>query len=179
MSLLKIATYGHPILRQKAKPVTKIDAGIKKLAESMIDTMHKADGIGLAAPQVGKSISLFVADISPIEEDAKPMVFLNIEIVESAGSMSYNEGCLSIPGVTGEVIRPEKIKIRYTDLSGKRHEGKAEGILARVIQHETDHIRGVLFIDYLDDETLDPFQAVLDQLESKNKKLLKAKSAKK
>jgi peptide deformylase len=179
MSLLKIVTYGNPILRQKAKPVTKIDTALRKLAENMIATMHDADGIGLAAPQIGKSLSLFVVDISPIEESAVPMVFINIDILESSGSAPYTEGCLSIPGVTGEVIRPDRIRIRYMDWSGKWHEGMAEGILARVIQHETDHVNGKLFIDYLDDQALEPFRPVLAGLESKNKKLMKAKLAKK
>ncbi len=169
MSVLKIVTYGNPILRQKAKPVHKIDAALRKLAEKMIETMHRAEGIGLAAPQIGKSVSMFVVDVSPIEE-AAPMVLLNLDILSSSGSMSYTEGCLSIPGVTGEVMRPEKIKIRYMDLAGQRHEGVAEGILARVIQHETDHLNGKLFIDYLDEGTLEPFRPVLKKLELKNKK---------
>ena len=117
MPLLKIVTYGNPILRKKVSPIRKIDTSIKRLAENMLETMRHADGIGLAAPQIGKSISLFVADISPIEEGSKPMVFINIEILEGHGSVPYNEGCLSIPGIMGEVIRPDKIKIRYTDLS--------------------------------------------------------------
>lgn len=180
MALLKITTYGNPVLRMKVKPVAKIDAGLKKLAKDMLETMHKADGIGLAAPQIGKSISIFVTDISHIQEDAKPMVFLNIEILESFGSSPYNEGCLSIPGVSGEVIRPEKIKIRYTDLTGQRHEGMADGVLARVIQHETDHLNGKLFIDYLTEEALEPFKPILHALELKNKKTLtKKKAAKK
>lgn len=177
MAVLKITTYGNPILRKKVKPINKIDAGLKKLAHDMLETMHKADGIGLAGPQIGKSISIFVADISPIQEEMKPMVFLNIEILEFFGSSPYNEGCLSIPGVVGEVIRPEKIKIRYMDLSGRRQEGMAEGVLARVIQHETDHLNGKLFIDYMTKDMLDPFKSILKDLEQKNKKLLAKKKA--
>jgi peptide deformylase len=179
MAQLKITTYGNPVLRKKVSPVKKVDAALKKLADNMLETMRHADGIGLAAPQIGKSISLFVVDTSPIEEGSQPMIFLNIEILESYGSAPYNEGCLSIPGVMGEVMRPDKITIRYMDLSGKIHEGMAEGILARVIQHETDHLNGKLFIDYLSEETLEPFQPILKELESKNKKLLaKKKTAK-
>ena len=172
MAILKITTYGNPILRKKVKPIVKIDAGLKKLAHDMLETMHKADGIGLAAPQIGKSISIFVADISPIQEDAAPMVFLNIEILESFGMSPYTEGCLSIPGVSGEVMRPEKIRIRYMDLAGTLQEGMADGVLARVIQHETDHLNGKLFIDYLTEEILEPFQTILTDLELKNKKRL-------
>jgi peptide deformylase len=178
-SKLKIVTYGNPVLRQPTKPITKIDNGIKKLAEQMIQTMHAAEGIGLAAPQIGKSLALFVVDTSAVEEEASPMAFLNIEILESSGSIAYNEGCLSIPGVTAEVDRPDKIKIRYLDLHGKRHEGMAEGILARVIQHETDHLKGKLFIDYLDEKTLQSFQPLLEAMEAKNKKLTKGKLIKK
>jgi len=176
MSLLKIITYGNPTLRKKAKPIHKIDPALRKLAEDMIKTMHEAEGIGLAAPQIGKSISLFVVDISPIEEGHKPIAFLNAEILESEGSVPYKEGCLSIPGVSAEVTRPDKIKIRYMDLNGQFHEGLAEGILARVIQHETDHVNGKLFIDYLDDAALEEFKPILHKLEAKNKKLLAKKS---
>ena len=154
MSLLKIITYGNPTLRKKTKPIQKVDPALRKLAENMIETMHDAEGIGLAAPQVGKSISLFVADISPIEESGKPMVFLNIEILEAEGAVPYKEGCLSIPGISAEVTRPDRIKIRYMDLAGKTHHGTADGILARVIQHETDHVNGKLYIDYVPEEEL-------------------------
>ena len=176
MSLLKIITYGNPTLRKKAKPVQKIDPALRKLAEEMIETMHEAEGIGLAAPQVGKSVSLFVVDISPIEESAKPIIFLNNEILEADGSIPYKEGCLSIPGISAEVTRPDSIKIRYMDINGKTHEGKADGLLARVIQHETDHVNGKLFIDYLDDDALKEFNPILKKLEAKNKKLLAKKS---
>lgn len=175
---LKIVTYGNPILRQKAKPVTKFDERLRELADDMIEAMHKADGIGLAAPQIGKSIAMFVVDISPIVEGFQPMVFTNVEILENEGSGPYTEGCLSIPGVSGEVLRPQKIKIRYTDLNGKTVEGVADGVLARVIQHENDHLNGKLFIDYLDESTLEPFKPVLEKLETKNKKILAKKSSK-
>jgi peptide deformylase len=137
--------------------------------------MHKADGIGLAAPQIGKSIRLFVVDVSPIQEGAEPMVFLNVEILKTEGSVPYNEGCLSIPGVSAEVWRPDKIQLRFTDLDGREQEGVAEGILARVIQHETDHTDGKLFIDYLSPDVVRPFQPVLDQLVEKNEQAKKRK----
>lgn len=177
ISSLKIVTYGHPILRAKAERITKIDSAIRKLSDKMIVTMHKADGIGLAAPQIGKSIRLFVVDISPIQAGAEPMVFLNVEILSGEGEVPYNEGCLSIPGVTAEVLRPEKVHIRFTDLDGRENEGVAEGILARVIQHETDHLDGKLFIDYLSDETLRPFQPILDQLAKKNSRSRRGKKS--
>lgn len=168
MKKLKIITYGHPTLRQKAKPVLRFDKSLKALAEAMIETMHKADGIGLAAPQVGKSMSLFVVDISAIEKGHQPMIFVNPEITETSGSCAYHEGCLSVPGVSSEVIRPEKIKLRYADLDGNFHEGVADGILARVIQHEYDHLQGVLFVDYLNEQALQEYEAVLKKLEKHN-----------
>lgn len=137
--------------------------------------MHKADGIGLAAPQIGKSIRLFVVDVSPIQEGAEPMAFINVEILKTEGNVPYNEGCLSIPGVSAEVWRPEKIQLRFTDLDGREQEGVAEGILARVIQHETDHTDGKLFIDYLSPDVIRPFQPVLDQLAEKNERIKKRK----
>lgn len=175
MLTLKIVTYGNPILRQKARKVEKIDKSIRALAEKMIRTMHKADGIGLAAPQIGKSIRLFVVDVSPIQEGAEPMAFINVEILKTEGNVPYNEGCLSIPGVSAEVWRPEKIQLRFTDLDGREQEGVAEGILARVIQHETDHTDGKLFIDYLSPDVIRPFQPVLDQLAEKNERIKKRK----
>ncbi|MCK6542169.1 peptide deformylase [bacterium] len=175
MATLKIVTYGNPILREKTKPVKKIDATIKTLVRNMIETMHKADGIGLAAPQIGKSLALFVVDISPIEEGHQPMVFMNVEILSSKGNAPYKEGCLSIPGVYADVHRPEKIKLRYMDMDGKTHEVAADGLLARVIQHENDHINGKLFIDYLDEETLAPLRPEIEAIEAKYKKPTVAK----
>lgn len=169
MAKLKVVTYGHPSLREKGKPVKKIDGFIRKLAEDMIVTMHKEDGIGLAAPQVGKSLNLFVVDISPIEKNAEPMVFINPKILEAYGESVYKEGCLSLPGVSEEVKRPSKIRLRYTDLEGQTIEGIAEGILARVIQHEYDHLKGILFVDYLAPEILETNRTVLEKLEEKNR----------
>ena len=166
MPILPILKYGNPVLRQPGKKVTRVDASLRKLAADMIETMHAAEGIGLAGPQIGKSLSIFVTDVSPIEEGASPMVFLNLEILESEGNAPYTEGCLSIPGVSAEVYRPERIMVRYMDLNREFHEGMATGILARVIQHELDHVHGKLFIDYLDKETLESFRPILAELEA-------------
>lgn len=169
MSLLKIVTYGQPILRKVALPVTRFDAALRRLNDDMFETMRNAEGIGLAAPQIGKSMRIFVVDVAPIVEGYPPMTFVNPEILSSSGLGPYNEGCLSIPGISAEVMRPERIELRYTTLEGKTVEGVAEGIMARVIQHELDHLDGKLFIDYLSDEILESFRPILDKLESKNK----------
>ncbi len=170
MKKLKVMTYGNPVLRDTVRPVIKIDDSLRELAVSMIETMHREDGIGLAAPQVGKSISMFVVDISPLQEGFEPMIFINPDILETYGSCPYKEGCLSVPGISAEVIRPEKIRLRYTDLEGKTNEGVADGALARVIQHEYDHLKGVLFVDYLSEEEKAEFTGVLEKLEKKNMK---------
>ncbi len=170
MKKLKVHTYGDQVLREKAKPVKRFDDALKELAEKMIVTMHKEDGIGLAAPQIGKSVAMFVVDISPIKKEAEPIVFVNPEIIETYGTCPYKEGCLSIPGISAEVFRPEKIRIRYQDLEGKVYEGVAEDILARVIQHEYDHLNGVLFVDYLSDEIKTEYGEILNSLEKKNMK---------
>jgi peptide deformylase len=175
VSLLKIVTYGHPILRQVAQPVIRFDAALRRLSDNMFDTMRHAEGIGLAAPQIGKSIRIFVVDIAPIVDGYPPMTFVNPEILSSSGLGPYNEGCLSIPGISAEVMRPERIELRYTTLEGQTVEGVAEGVMARVIQHELDHLDGKLFIDYLSDETLESFRPVLEKLASKNKKRLAGK----
>jgi peptide deformylase len=179
MAKLKVMTYGNPVLREKAAPVKRIDGFIRKLVQEMIETMHHEDGIGLAAPQVGKLLNLFVIDLSPIEKDAEPMVFINPKITETYGEAVYKEGCLSVPGISTEVTRPDKIKLRYIDIDGKPFEGIAEGLLARVIQHEYDHLRGTLFVDYLSAETKGTYQSILNNLEEKNqtrKKPVKSRS---
>jgi len=177
LSLLKIATYGHPILRKVAQPVARIDASLKRLSKDMMETMQVAEGIGLAAPQIGKSIRLFVLDVSPVIDGYPPMTFINPEILTSTGLGPYTEGCLSIPGVSAEVMRPEVITLRYVTLDGATVEGVAEGVIARVIQHEIDHLDGKLFIDYLSPEALESYRSVLEKLESKNSKRLAGKSS--
>jgi peptide deformylase len=140
---------GDDVLRKHAARIAEFDDRIAKTAEEMIETMHENDGIGLAAPQVGLSQRLIVIDISPIDKAAVPMVFINPEIVDSQGEITMDEGCLSVPGVTEAVTRPEEIMLKYQDIKGNEKNEKFEGWNARVIQHEIDHLNGILFIDYL------------------------------
>jgi peptide deformylase len=147
MAVRKIIKYGNPILRVKAKPITRIDDSIRILAEDMIETMQFAEGIGLAAPQVAESISLCVVNMGLIEEGAEPKVFINPQIIHFEGECAMEEGCLSIPEIREEVVRAASIKIRYQDLNGVQHEEECHDMLARVLQHEVDHLNGVLFID--------------------------------
>jgi len=147
--LLKITPYGEPLLRRQSTKIEKVTAEIKQLASDMIETMRVANGLGLAAPQVGKSLQLFVIDWAVIDEDRDDGVaYINPEILDKAGNnVNKQEGCLSIPKVFADVIRPDKIKVRYTNVNGKQVEETLVGIAARVFQHEYDHLVGVLFID--------------------------------
>ncbi|NUP90695.1 MAG: peptide deformylase [Candidatus Sumerlaeia bacterium] len=152
MSVLPIVMYGTPSLHETSVPVAEITDEIRRLAADMIETMYAAKGIGLAAPQIGRNIRLFVADADQVEiESRNPRVFINPEIVEeSVEDEPYTEGCLSIPGVEGEVWRPSRVRVRAKDEHGNAFELEAEDLLARVIQHETDHLNGVLFIDRME-----------------------------
>lgn len=145
---MKIVRIGEEVLRQQAASIPEVDESIQHLAESMIDTMHQGDGVGLAAPQVGVSKRMFVCHVRGDE----PRVFINPEIIGTSTEMvAYEEGCLSIPGVWADVSRPEKIEVQAMNLKGKMFKLEADGMLARVIQHENDHLRGVLFIDHLEE----------------------------
>jgi peptide deformylase len=150
MALRDIIVLPDKRLRLKSKPVTGIGGDIRKLAEDMFETMYQAPGIGLAAIQVGVPLRLVVMDLAKKENEAEPKVFINPEIVSSSEEKSiYEEGCLSIPDVHEDVERPARVKVKYLDLDGKAHEEDAEGLFATCIQHEVDHLNGVLFIDHI------------------------------
>ena len=137
-------------LRLKSEPVKQIDTGIRKLVDDMFETMYKAPGIGLAAIQVGVAKRVITMDLSKKENDHEPQVFINPEILwQSEERAKFEEGCLSIPDYYEEVERPAEVKVRYLDVSGKKHEIDAKGLLATCLQHEIDHTNGVLFIDHL------------------------------
>jgi peptide deformylase len=144
---LRVIKYGNPVLRMKAKHIKNIDADIKQLANDMIAIMQEEEGIGLAAPQVAESISMLVIDMSLIEDEGEPTAFINLEILESEGESVLEEGCLSLPDIREEVKRPEIILLRYQNIDGEIVEKRIDGLLARVIQHEMDHLNGVLFVD--------------------------------
>ncbi|TCO06837.1 peptide deformylase [Natronoflexus pectinivorans] len=150
-----VVVYGHPVLRKVAEEIDSDYEGLSQLIEDMWETMYKADGVGLAAPQIGIPIRLFVIDGNDLAEDFPELngfkkVFINAEIVEFEGSkVNEAEGCLSLPGIREEVSRPGKIRIRYDDENFVEHDEVYEGFAARIIQHEYDHIEGKLFVDYL------------------------------
>ena len=137
-------------LRLVSKPVAKIDAATRKLVDEMFETMYDAPGIGLAAIQIGEPRRIVTMDLAKKDEPKEPQVFINPEVIGESGEKNiHEEGCLSIPEYYEEVERPASVKVRYLDLDGKQHEIEAEGLLATCIQHEIDHLNGVLFIDHI------------------------------
>ena len=178
---LSILQYGDPILRAKGKHIEKIDNRIRELAQNMIETMHAANGVGLAAPQVGESLQLTVLDVSQVEDrpstmelngentdpqSAMPLVLINPEIDLGSETEMGTEGCLSFPEITGEIERAKSVTVRAQNLDGEAIEIEATGFLARAIQHEVDHLNGILFIDRMS-------SAAKTSLSSKLKRLLK------
>ena len=147
MTILDICTYPEKILRERAKPITNIDEEITRLADHMAQIMYNAPGIGLAANQVGVPKRLLVADISPQIPDSDLIVLANPEIIAAEGELTIEEGCLSVPDYQAEVKRHERVTVRGLDIHGEEVEIEAEGLLAVVLQHEIDHLNGVLFID--------------------------------
>jgi len=150
MSLLKILSYPDPRLRKKSVTVERINKEIEKLLDDMIETMYKAPGVGLAAPQVGANLRVIVIDVSVRQEDTPGLIqLINPEIISSEGKQMEDEGCLSIPGFSSEVRRKSTVKVQGLDRSGKLAEIEGSGLLARAFQHEIDHIDGILYIDRL------------------------------
>lgn len=146
MPKLKIYTYGEPVLRKAAKPVSDIKEEFVRLSEDMISTMLEAKGLGLAANQIGRLDRIIV--LKP-GEDKEPFTFINPEIIERQGEEVFEEGCLSIPGINEKVKRSRHIFVQGINLNGKKVKLEAEGLLARILQHEVDHLDGILFIDRL------------------------------
>ena len=150
MTVRKILTEPDPILRQKSQPVDEVDDLTRKLMDDMLETMYLAPGIGLAAIQIGVPKRIIVLDISKDPEKKEPMYFVNPVIVStSKNNITYEEGCLSVPGQFAEIDRPDRCHVKYLDYNGNYKELKSEGLLATCIQHEIDHLEGILFIDYL------------------------------
>ncbi len=149
--MYKVRIIGDPILRKKGATVTVFDRKFHELVDEMTEIMYREDGIGLAAPQIGLSIQLLVVDITPIEESEfdGPMAFVNPIITNKEGGTTIEEGCLSVPGVREDVTRPERIKLTFQDKNGKKNSAWFDGWMARVLQHEIDHLNGILFVDHL------------------------------
>ena len=150
MSIKPLIILPDPVLRQVSRPVERVDDALRRLAEDMLETMYDAPGIGLAAIQVGEPVRLLVIDLAKEGEPPAPHVFVNPEVLERADARStYEEGCLSIPDYYAEVERPASVRVEYLDRDGRRQEIVAEGLMATCLQHEIDHLDGVLFIDHI------------------------------
>jgi peptide deformylase len=155
----EVLTYGRKELRRKAEPVARIDDGIRQLAQDMVEAMHRNRGVGLAAEQVGRNEALFVVDIPPARDESgqaivladppvdMPLVLINPRILEESGEQSDQEGCLSFPEIFVSITRAEHVLVEYLALDGETHQLRASGLLSRAIQHETDHLNGVLLVD--------------------------------
>jgi peptide deformylase len=150
MAVLPIITAPDPRLKVKCEPVAEVDDEIARLIDDMLDTMYLAPGIGLAAPQIGVTKRILVVDVSPKDGPREPIRMANPEIIWSSEELAvYEEGCLSLPEQYADVERPERIKVRYLDEKGEQQEREADGILATCIQHEMDHLDGIIFVDHL------------------------------
>lgn len=167
--LLKIITYGHPTLRVKCEPVTAFNEELRRFTQDMFRTMIEGEGVGLAASQVDRTIRLLVIGVPQKDTDELfKLVVINPVIEEKRGAWDYEEGCLSIPELRDVVTRPEWIRLRYQDLDGKEQMLEADGITARVLQHEIDHLNGVLFVDHLSPIRRALMKRKLKELERQN-----------
>lgn len=186
---LRITQYGEPILRQEGEDVVDFGQQLSELADNMVETMRGAEGIGLAAQQIDQALRFCVVEVKDNPEapilcvhDGKavkpdllmPMALANPEIEELPGDdMIYNEGCLSFPDICGDVVRPDRIRVTYQDLEGNRRVLECDGLLSRCVQHETDHLAGILFIDRMEPEVLAEIKPDVKELKRRTRKCLK------
>lgn len=179
---LRITQYDEPILRKKGKKITDFDDSLRNLVKKMVNTMNEAEGIGIAAQQIGQDIQLCIVDISECDRDfdylldartpplelIMPMTVVNPEVeVLEGDSTTYEEGCLSFPEIRGDVKRPSTVRLRFQDIDGKPHVLECDGIFARCIQHEVDHLNGILFIDRMSKKSVRKLEPLLKALQEK------------
>ena len=168
--IYQVRIYGDPVLRKEARPIENIDEFLCRLADDMFVTMHQSQGVGLAAPQIGLSIALTVLDPRPLDEDSEPQVLINPKVVDRQGEFSYEEGCLSIPDIRLDVVRPEHIVVEGLDLDGNPVCIETGGIVGRILQHEIDHLNGTLFVDRLSSVQRQMIENQLQQIEEARKR---------
>lgn len=181
--ILEIVRYGHPALRAKGRTIEKVDDEIRQLAEDMLDTMYDADGVGLAAQQVGLPLQMCVIDVTGIEdrpsvlringqvvdvEENMPLVLINPAVDTFGKAHTAPEGCLSFPGLRGDITRPYSVRVKAKSLDGDDLVFESEGLLARAVQHEHDHLFGILFIDRMDPKEKKAIQPEIDEILSEN-----------
>jgi len=174
MSVLPIRIYGDPVLRERAKEIPQVDDSVVKLITDMFDTLKQENGLGLAANQVGILKRVFVVNISHVKEGEKPFALINPILVDKASEIIGEEGCLSIPGIFEDVVRAKKVTFKGLDLNGKEIEIKAEDLLARVMQHELDHLNGILFIDHLSKIKREEIDSKLNKISEKSLEIKKS-----
>ncbi|MBI1248675.1 peptide deformylase [bacterium] len=162
---MQIVHFPHPTLRYKSKPVKRVDAELRAMIGEMFGLMYEARGIGLAANQVGIPLRFFVMNLAGEKEEGEELVFINPTISRSTGTDEAEEGCLSLPGIYGPVLRPAEIVFSAYTLNGEKFEQKVDGMFARCVQHETDHLDGVMFTDRMDEDALLEVQPQIDQFE--------------
>ena len=147
--LRDILLWPHPVLKQRARPVARVDSAVRTLVQDMFETMYAADGVGLAAPQVGVLQRVVVLDTSHAQPGLGPLALVNPELVALSGATTYREGCLSLPGEFEEVDRAAEVAVRYLDVDGRPQELRGDGLLAIAVQHELDHLEGTVFVDHV------------------------------
>ena len=169
MAILDIVKYGNPVLNKKCNSVSQF-SDIELVIESMFDSMYEAEGIGLAANQVGLNMNLFIIDVTHTDEAEDPHIFINSKILSSRGEKtSFQEGCLSLPGIALDVERPEKIVLKYQSIDQEWHEDEFDGLLSRAIQHEMDHLNGIFIVDRVSEIEKIKYKNELKKLASDSK----------
>ena len=163
---MDIVTYPHPTLRHKSKPIKRVDAPLREIVREMFELMYAARGVGLAANQVDLPIRLFIVNLEADPEKGEELVFINPVVSMPKGTEENEEGCLSLPGLYGNVVRPKKVRVNAYDLQGKELIADIDGLFARVVQHETDHLDGVLFIDRMTESAKIDVEGELDIFET-------------
>lgn len=164
--ILEIITYPHPTLRHKSKPIKRVDAQLREIVREMFQLMYEANGVGLAANQVDLPIRLFVANIEADPDKGEEMVFINPVISLPKGTEEGEEGCLSLPGLYGNVVRPKRVRVNAYNLRGEEINADIDGMFSRIVQHETDHLDGVLFFDRMTDSAKIDIEGELDMFET-------------
>lgn len=187
--LRRVTQFGEPVLRKRGKPVTEFDPALRQLADDMLETMYAAEGIGLAAQQIGEALQVFVMDLCSRDREIDfayqldgrtpplnlimPLTMVNPQVRPLGPEASYEEGCLSFPGIRGPVVRPTQVEVTYQDLDGLEHHLSCDGLFARVIQHEYDHLEGILFIHRMRPEVVRDLETPLKKLKRRTRDFLK------
>lgn len=162
---LQIIPYPHPTLRHKSKPIRRVDAELKRIAAEMLELMYESKGVGLAANQVDLPLRLFVANPTGVRGEGEELILINPVLQRPKRSEAAEEGCLSLPGIYGNVIRPKEVRLSAFDISGNPIERRVDGFLARVLQHENDHLDGVLFFDRMGEQAREDLYGPLEEME--------------